>query len=70
MGSVVVAPAYGRILNSRKAVREHYEAGKDFVVLDLFHEPGRYLNREEVERYGLTLQVRYGKRGEKVCVLP
>ena len=66
---ITVRPAYGVKLNSQKAVREHFEADKDFEVMDVFYAGGRYVNKADAEKYGLKLEIRYGKNGEKVTVL-
>ena len=70
-----VQPAYGVFLNSQKAVREHYDALKDFQILTLGSGYRRYINKTDVERAAqrgesLTLEVRYGKDGAKVMLLP
>ena len=70
-----VQPAYGVFLNSQTAVREHYDAGKDFQILTVGSGYRRYINKTDVERAlargeKLALEVRYGKDGTKVMVLP
>lgn len=64
-------PAYGVNLNSQKDVIEHYNAGKDFMVLSMFHNPGSYISKKEVESAGdVVLEVRYGKNLTKVYMIP
>ena len=66
---IAVEPAYGVKLNSVKAVKEHFDSGKDFRILDAFTS-GSYINKRDVEGLGnVKLEVRYGKNGEKVMVL-
>lgn len=70
-----VQPGYGVFLNSQKAVREHYNALKDFQILTIGSDCGRYINKTDVERAAergesLTLEVRYGKNNNKVMLLP
>ena len=70
-----VQPAYGVVLNSKNAVNEHYEAKKDFQILTVGSGYRRYINKTDIERARergeeLTLEVRYGKNGEKVTILP
>ena len=67
---ITVTPAYGRVLNSQKEVKEYYESGKDFRVLSVFAS-GTFLNKEDVERSdsGIKLEVRYGKNGKKAMII-
>jgi len=70
-----VQPAYGVFLNSQTAVREHFAANKDFQILTVGSGYRRYINKTDVERArergeNLTLEVRYGKDGTKVMILP
>jgi hypothetical protein len=67
---LVVKPAYGRSPNSKKAIKELYNDGKDFQILSVMHGPGRYISKTEVEKHNLTLEIRYGKNLEKVMILP
>ena len=70
-----VQPGYGVFLNSQKAVREHYNALKDFLILTIGSDCCRYINKTDVERAAgrgesLRLEVRYDKDGTKVTMLP
>ena len=61
-----LTPAYGRVYNSKRAVLADYNAGKDFIS----QPEGRYINIDDCARALAThIQVRYGKRLEKVMVI-
>ena len=66
---ITVRPAYGVKLNSQKAVREHFEADKDFEVMDVFYAGGRYVNKADAEKFGLKLEVRYGYQYTRSVIL-
>ena len=68
---IVVKPAYGKELNSEKEVIQHYLEGKDFMILSLSHGAGSYLNIMDCERASkpISLQVRFGKKSQKVTLL-
>ena len=67
---VTVVPAYGRDYKSKKAVLEDYRASKDFRINDMFNPyDGKYINKEDADNAGLTMNVRYSQR-TKVCVIP
>lgn len=67
---MIIKAAFGVLLNSKKAVREHLEANKDFVILDVFSSnPGSYINISDMRYNGITqVQIRYGKGDRKVMV--
>jgi hydroxymethylpyrimidine pyrophosphatase-like HAD family hydrolase len=59
-----LTPAYGRDYKSAKALKEDFEADKDFVTAD-----GRYINKSQIKELGLkTINARY-KQLREVCVL-
>jgi hypothetical protein len=59
-----ITPAFGRDYKSAKALKEDFEANKDFVTAS-----GRYINKEQIKALGLkTVNARYKKLTE-VCVL-
>lgn len=58
-------PAYGRDYKSAKAVREDWDAGKDFLIQDMV-ESG-YINKDD-KPADLTLNIRY-KNLTQVCVI-
>lgn len=69
-----VQPAYGVVLNSQVAVREHFDANKDFQILTIGSGYRRYINKTDVERAAqrgeeIQLEVRYGKKNEKVMIV-
>lgn len=67
--TVTVIPAYGRDYKSKAAVLADYEAGKDFIVQDFFSgEDGRAVNKEDAEREGIQLKVRYQKLTKVVII--
>lgn len=60
--SVTVVPHYGRDYTSKAAVKADYEAGKDFRVQDMSSPwNGSAVNKEDAEREGLDLRIRYNK---------
>lgn len=68
---IVCKPFSTKGLNSQKTVREHYEAGHDFIILSVVHGPGRHISKREVENDpSIKLEVRYGRNLEKVMILP
>lgn len=59
---ITVIPAYGRDYKSQKAVKEAFDAGKDFIIQDFFSgNDGRAVNKEDARREGLTLSIRYDR---------
>ena len=68
---ITVKAAYGKELNSEKEVLQHYLEGKDFMILSLQHGAGSYLNILDCERAKkpISLQVRFGKKSQKVTLL-
>lgn len=64
--SFVLTPAYGRVYNSKRSVLADYNAGKDFLC----QPEGRYANINDIAAALAThVQIRYGKRLEKVMVV-
>ena len=67
----IVCKPFTDVLNSQKAVREFYDNGKDFIILSVVHGVGRHISKHEVEKDPtICLEVRYGKDGTKVMLLP
>lgn len=65
-----VVPAYGRDYKSKAAVLADYEAGKDFLIQDMFSgADGKYINKEDAVREDVQLKVRYQKL-TKVVFIP
>ena len=67
--TITVIPAYGRDYKSVKEVKEAYEAGKDFIIQDMFSgNDGRAVNKEDAVREGVQLKVRYAKLTKVVII--
>lgn len=67
--TITVIPAYGRDYKSVKEVKEAYEAGKDFTIQDFFSgADGKAINKEDAERAGVQLKVRYSKLTKAVIL--
>lgn len=65
-GGFVLTPAYGRVYTSKRAVLADYNAGKDFIS----QPDGRYANIDTmIQQLATSIQIRYGKRLEKVMVV-
>lgn len=66
---LTVIPAYGRDYKSQAEVRAAYNAGADFIIQDFFSgQDGRAINREDAQRAGVKLSIRYSKL-QKIIVL-
>lgn len=63
---LTVVPAYGRDYKSAKAARADWKANLDFEVTSLFHGGGKYINKADADREGLTIILRY-KRLQMLC---
>ena len=46
---MTLTPAYGRDYKSKKAVLKDWEAGKDFMINDMF-ESATYINIEDIRK--------------------
>lgn len=66
MRYITCIPAYGRDYKTKKEVLAAWEAGKDFIVQDMFSSG--YINKEDADRQGITVNIRY-KRLTQVCVI-
>jgi len=65
-GGFVLTPAYGRVYTSKRAVLADYNSGKDFIS----QPDGRYANIDTmIQQMATSIQIRYGKRLEKVMVV-
>ena len=67
-----VRPAYGVTLRSKRDILDYYAENKDFQILTLHHpDHGRYINKVDIDKSSdnIRLEVRYGKKGEKVMIL-
>ncbi len=67
---MTLQPAYGRDYKSAAALKADFEAGKDFVVADLFSgNAGSYTNKTDLLAAGVrSVNVRYAAQ-RKVCVI-
>lgn len=54
---MTVSGAYGRDYKSLKAAKQDWTDGKDFIIRDLFHGVGRYVNKEDAG--AMSVMVRY-----------
>ncbi len=62
MFELTVVAAYGRAYNSKAAIWADWSDGKDFQIVSLGADNGRYVNKEDADRAGLAcVLVRYGK---------
>lgn len=63
-----MVPAYGRDYKSAKAVKEDFDAGKDFQIADISSPyDGKYVNKAQLDK-GSTHTIRY-KKLTQVCVV-
>lgn len=68
---ITVVPAWGSDYKSQKAVKDAWNAGKDFIVQDMFSQwNGKPVNKEDAERYapGSKFMVRYDRLTKVVQV--
>lgn len=67
----IVCKPFQNGLNAQKAVREYYNAGKDFIILSVVHGTGRHISKAECDKdASICLEVRYGRNLEKIMLLP
>lgn len=65
---VTLVPAYGRDYKSAKAVKEDWNANKDFIISNLFHpSDGKPMNREQAQP-GEKYMIRYDGQRKQVSV--
>jgi hypothetical protein len=64
MSWIEVAPAYGRDYKNQKEVKADWAAGKDFRETST----GSYTNKQDADRLGLKVVVRYANRLKVVNV--
>ncbi len=68
MATISLIPAYGRDYSSKKEVKEAYDSGKDFKIMDISNPwDGRYTAKYELEGYK-QVRIRYSKL-RKVCII-
>ncbi len=62
MFELTVIAAYGRAYNSKAAIWSDWSDGKDFQIVSVGMDHGRYLNNADADSAGLScVLVRYGK---------
>jgi len=68
---MTLQPAYGRDYKSKKEILADLEAGKDFIVADMFSGfAGSYVNKPQLVEAGIrSVTVRY-KQNRSVTVIP
>ena len=68
MKTISLVPAYGRDYKSKKEVKEAFNSGKDFKIMDISNPwDGRYASRVELTEYR-QVRIRYSKL-RKVCII-
>ena len=60
-------PAYGRDYRNKKDLLRDYHDGKDFQIVTVSPDSGRYINKEQVKE-GMTLNIRYDQL-RKIAVI-
>jgi hypothetical protein len=69
--TVTVIPAYGRDYKSKKDVLTDWKAGKDFIIYSYGHRyDGKYINKEDADRAGETVSIRYAGRTKQLIIRP
>jgi len=63
MSTINLIPAYGRDYRSQKAVKEAFDADRDFIVADISSRyDGSYANKSNLVNDGIkTVFIRYGQ---------
>ena len=62
-------PAYGRDYKSIKAVKEDYNADKDFIIADFFDPgDGKPINKSQIDQLGMKVSIRYNNL-QKIVVI-
>jgi plasmid maintenance system killer protein len=64
---MILVPAYGREYKSAKAVKEDWDANKDFRISDISSpDDGRYINKQDAPKGSYS--IRYNQLA-KVCIV-
>lgn len=66
---VTVIPAYNRDYDGVDEVHEAWKSGKDFQIVGL-QGNGTYINKEDADRYGVSVRVRFSKKTKVVTIHP
>ena len=56
---MTVRGAYGRTYKSLKAAKADWDADKDFVIVDMFHGGGTYVNKADAINMSESIMLRY-----------
>lgn len=57
---ITLTPAYGRDYKSKKAVQADWDAGKDFIIADVFHKyDGKPANKQDLAKEYKEVFIRY-----------
>lgn len=57
---ITLTPAYGRDYKSKAAVQADFDAGKDFIIADMFHKySGKPANKQDLAKECAEVMVRY-----------
>ena len=56
---MTVLGAYGRTYKSLKAAKIDWNADKDFVIRDMFHGSGTYVNKQDAVNIKEAIMCRY-----------
>lgn len=62
----VAVPAYGRDYKRQADVLADWNKGRDFLAMPT----EQYINREDADRMGLTMQIRYAKLRKFLVIHP
>ncbi len=64
-----LTPAYGRDYNNAKAVKADWNAGKDFIIADMFDKyDGKPVNKQDADRAGMKVMIRYAQLRKIVAI--
>jgi len=61
-------PAYGQDYTTVKSVRDAWNAGKDFVIATFGPDMGRYINKQDADRTGASVMLRYARLTKVVYI--
>ena len=68
MKTIGLVPAYGKDYKSKKEVKEAFDKGKDFRIMDISNPwDGKYASQSELVEYR-QVRIRYDKL-RKVCII-
>ena len=70
MTHLTVRAAYGRSYKNIPSIRADWDAGKDFRIATLGPNDGRYINKQDADRGGVTINVRYNNDRSVTVIKP